>query len=159
MDRNIYSFIGVIVIMRPGFEVFDVKSLLPLGAGFFASYITITKVSEYDSEEISLFFTSIFGLFIITFLAIFFWHPLTAVSFLILPIIGVMMTLAHYCLIIGLARAPASKIQPFHFTLIFWAIFYGYIFYNDIPDTPTFIGAGIIALSGIFIIRSQSKIN
>ena len=147
--------------MRPGFEVFDVKSLLPLGAGFFFGlYQVITKkASEYDSDETSLFFTSIFGLFIITFLAIFFWHPLTAISFLILPIIGVMMTLAHYCLIIGLARAPASKIQPFHFTLIFWAIFYGYIFYNDIPDTPTFIGAGIIALSGIFIIRSQSKIN
>tara|TARA_B100000674_G_C37793954_1_gene893144 strand:+ start:74 stop:934 length:861 start_codon:yes stop_codon:yes gene_type:complete len=155
------GFIGVIVVMRPGFDVFDVKSLLPLGAGFFFGlYQVITKkASVYDPDETSLFFTSIFGLVIITFLAIIFWHPLTAISFLILPIIGVMMTLAHYCLIIGLARAPASKIQPFHFTLIFWAIIYGYIFYSDIPDTPTFIGAGIIALSGIFIIRSQTKIN
>ena len=43
-----------------------------------------------------------------------------------------MMTLAHYSLIIALARAPASKIQPFHFTLIFWAILFGYVFYNDV---------------------------
>ena len=155
------GFVGVIIIMRPGFDVFDINSLLPLGAGFFFGlYQVITKkASSYDSDETSLFFTSIFGLIIITFLAIVFWHPLTLISFIILPIIGIMMTLAHYSLIIGLARAPASKIQPFHFTLIFWAIIYGYIFYGDIPDTPTFIGAGIIALSGIFIIQSQSKVS
>ena len=76
-----------------------------------------------------------------------------------LPLIGMMMTLAHYSLIIGLARAPASKIQPFHFTLIFWAIIFGYLFYNDIPDFPTLIGGLIIALSGIFLIKNQSKTN
>ena len=33
------GFVGVIVIMRPGFDVFDIKSLLPLGAGSFLAYI------------------------------------------------------------------------------------------------------------------------
>ncbi len=157
----IFGFIGVLIILRPGFDVFDIKSLLPLGAGFFfALYQVITKkASEYDSDETSLFFTSIFGLVIITTLALYFWHPLTYFSFFILPLIGVMMTLAHYSLIIGLARAPASKIQPFHFTLIFWAIIFGYIFYNDIPDIPTIIGATIIALSGVYVIKNQTKSN
>ena len=46
-----------------------------------------------------------------------------------------MMSLAHYSLIIGLASAPASKTQPFHFTLIFWAIIYGFIFWEaNNPD-------------------------
>ena len=81
------------------------------------------------------------------------------VSFFILPLIGVMMTLAHYSLIIGLARAPASKIQPFHFTLIFWAIIFGYIFYIVIPYIPTIVGALVIAFSGVFVIRNQTKSN
>ena len=157
----IFGFIGVLIILRPGFDIFDIKSLLPLGAGFFfALYQVITKkASEYDSDETSLFFTSIFGLVIITALVLYYWHPLTYFSFFILPIIGVMMTLAHYSLIIGLARAPASKIQPFHFTLIFWAIIFGYIFYSDIPDIPTIIGAIVIASSGVFVIRNQTKSN
>jgi drug/metabolite transporter (DMT)-like permease len=156
-----FGFVGVIIILRPGFDIFDIKSLLPLGAGFFFGlYQVITKkVSENDSDETSLFFTSIFGLIIISGLAVYFWHPLTYSSFFILPIIGVMMTLAHYSLIIALARAPASKIQPFHFTLIFWAIIFGYIFYGDIPDVPTFIGALLIASSGIFVIKNQTKFN
>ena len=166
IDRTLWAviffgFIGVLIILRPGFDVFDIKSLLPLGAGFFfALYQVITKkASEHDSDETSLFFTSIFGLVIITVLALYFWHPLNYFSFIILPLIGVMMTLAHYSLIIALARAPASKIQPFHFTLIFWAIIFGYIFYNDIPDIPTIIGATIIALSGVYVIKNQTKSN
>ena len=156
----IFGFIGVLIILRPGFDIFDIKSLLPLGAGFFfALYQVITKkASEYDSDETSLFFTSIFGLVIITALALLL-ASINLFFFFILPIIGVMMTLAHYSLIIGLARAPASKIQPFHFTLIFWAIIFGYIFYSDIPDIPTIIGAIVIASSGIFVIRNQTKSN
>ena len=156
-----FCFIGVIVILRPGFDIFDIKSLLPLGAGFFFGlYQVITKkASQYDSDETSLFYTSIFGLVIITFLILIYWHPFTLISYFLLPLIGLMMTLAHYSLIIGLARAPASKIQPFHFTLIFWAIVFGYLFYNDIPDIPTLFGASIIALSGIFLIRNQTKTN
>ena len=156
-----FGFIGVIVILRPGFDIFDIKSLLPLGAGFFFGlYQVITKkVSQYDSDETSLFYTSIFGLVIITFLILIYWHPFTYISYFLLPLIGLMMTLAHYSLIIGLARAPASKIQPFHFTLIFWAIVFGYLFYNDIPDIATLFGASIIALSGIFLIRNQTKTN
>jgi len=156
-----FGFIGVIVILRPGFDIFDTKSLLPLGAGFFFGlYQVITKkASQYDSDETSLFYTSIFGLVIITFLILIYWHPFTLISYFLLPLIGLMMTLAHYSLIIGLARAPASKIQPFHFTLIFWAIVFGYLFYNDIPDIPTLFGASIIALSGIFLIRNQTKTN
>ena len=156
-----FGFIGVIVILRPGFDIFDIKSLLPLGAGFFFGlYQVITKkASQYDSDETSLFYTSIFGLVIISFLILIYWHPFTLISYFLLPLIGLMMTLAHYSLIIGLARSPASKIQPFHFTLIFWAIVFGYLFYNDIPDIPTLFGASIIALSGIFLIRNQTKTN
>ena len=166
IDKRLWSiiffgFLGVLIILRPGFEIFDIKSLLPLGAGFFFGlYQVITKkASEYDSDETSLFFTSIFGLIIITVLLFIYWQPFTLISFFILPLIGLMMTLAHYSLIIALARAPASKIQPFHFTLIFWAILFGYIFYNDVPDIPTLVGGFIIALTGIFVIKNQSKIN
>ena len=69
----------------PPLDLFDIKSMLPLGAGFFfALYQVITKkASEYDSDETSLFFTSIFGLVIITTIALYFWHPLTYFSFFI----------------------------------------------------------------------------
>ena len=115
-------------------------------------------MSEVDKDETSLFFTSIFGVVTMIFLASIYWVDFTFLSYFLLPLIGIMMSLAHYSLIIALGRAPANKIQPFHFSLIFWAIIYGFIFYKDIPDIPTMIGALIIALSGIYIINQQRKI-
>ena len=155
-----FGFIGVIIILRPGFDVFSIKSLLPLGAAFFFGlYQVLTKkVSETDSDETSLFFTSLFGIITMLILASIYWVELIVLSYFLLPLIGIMMALAHYCLIIALARAPANKIQPFHFTLIFWAIVYGFVFYKDIPDIPTIIGATIIVVSGIYIINQQKKI-
>ena len=152
-----FGFIGVLIILRPGFEVFSFKALLPLGAalGFAVYQILTKKVSEYDSDETSLFFTSLFGVVVMLVLASIFWVDFILLSYFLLPLIGIMMSLAHYCLIIGLARAPANKIQPFHFTLIFWAIIYGFLFYEDVPDLPTIIGASIIVCSGIYIIYKQ----
>ena len=152
-----FGFIGVLIILRPGFEVFSFKALLPLGAalGFAVYQILTKKVSEYDSNETSLFFTSLFGVVVMLVLASIFWVDFILLSYFLLPLIGIMMSLAQYCLIIGLAKAPANKIQPFHFTLIFWAIIYGFVFYEDVPDLPTIIGASIIVCSGIYIIHKQ----
>jgi len=154
-----FGFIGVLIILRPGFDVFNIKSLIPLGAAFtFAIYQILTKkVSEVDKDETSLFFTSLFGVVTMTVLASIYWVDFIFISYFLLPLIGIMMSLAHYSLIIGLARAPANKIQPFHFSLIFWAIIYGFVFYNDVPDIPTVVGALIIVLSGIYIIHKQKK--
>ena len=164
VDRKVwfaifFGFIGVIIILRPGFDVFSFKSLLPLGAAFFFGLYQILtkKVSKTDSDETSLFFSSLFGLLTMSILASIYWVEFTILSYFLLPLIGLMMSLAHYCLIVALARAPANKIQPFHFTLIFWAIIYGFIFYNDIPDLPTLIGAGMIVVAGVYIINQQRK--
>ena len=49
--------------------------------------------------------------------------------------------------ILALKNARASIIQPFHYTLIFWAIIFGFFFYEDIPDLFTILGAIIITTS------------
>jgi len=83
------GFFGVLIILRPGFEVFNLNALLPLGAGFFFAFYQILtkKVSETDSDETSLFYTSIFGLVIIGTLALIYWNDFTIFSFFILPLI------------------------------------------------------------------------
>ena len=71
--------------------------------------------------------------------------------------IGVFFSLGLYLQIIALSKARASILQPFHYTLIFWAIIFGYIFYNDVPDIFTIVGALIITCSGIFVLNQSSK--
>ena len=153
------GFLGVLIILRPTSSIFDPKALIPLFAAFVLGlYQVITKkVSKYDSNETSLFFTSIIGLLVMSLLAPNFWKPIDNSLYPMFLGIGIFFSLGLYLQIIALSKARASIIQPFHYTLIFWAIIFGYIFYNDIPDMFTVIGAIIITCSGIFVLNQSSK--
>ena len=147
------GFIGVLVIMRPGLSIFDPKSLIPLSAALFLGlYQVVTrKASEYDQNETSLFYTAITGILIMGSISFFYWIPINLSFILLFMGVGVFYSLGLYLQIIALSKARASIVQPFHYTLIFWAIIFGFIFYNDIPDLFTIAGATIIASSGIYI--------
>jgi len=153
------GFIGVLIILRPTSSIFDVKSMIPLVAAFFVGlYQVVTKISsKYDAPEVSLFYSSIIGMMITSLLALNFWQPINMESYVIFFGIGLFFSLGFYFQINALSKARASIIQPFHYTLIFWAIILGYIFYDDIPDLFTITGAVIIAVSGIFVINQTSK--
>ena len=153
------GFIGVLIIMRPGLSIFDLKSLIPLlGAFFLSIYQILTrKASEKDSTETSLFYTSIVGIFLMGSIGYNFWQPLTDYSLIFFIAIGVFYSLGLYFQIIALSMARAGIIQPFHYTLIFWAIVFGYIFYDDFPDIPTLIGALVITLSGVYTLYIKEK--
>ena len=149
------GFLGVLIILRPGLSIFDIKSLLPLMAAFFLGlYQVVTrKVSENDSTETSLFYTSLIGFIVMSILAFVYWQPLTLNSYFLFTGIGIFFSMGIYFQIIALSKARASIIQPFHYTLIFWAIILGYLVYDDLPNIPTIVGAIIIAASGIYVLR------
>ena len=150
------GFLGVLIILRPGLSIFDIKSLLPLMAAFFLGlYQVVTrKVSENDSTETSLFYTSLIGFIVMSILAFVYWQPLTLNSYFLFTGIGIFFSMGIYFQSIALSKARASIIQPFHYTLIFWAIILGYLVYDDLPDIPTIAGALIIAASGIYVLRA-----
>ena len=153
------GFIGVLIIMRPGLSIFDPKSLIPLAGAFFLSIYQIVtrKASETDSNETSLFYTSIIGIILMGVIGYNFWQPLMDQSIIFFIAIGIFFSLGLYFQIIALSMARAGIIQPFHYTLIFWAIILGYIFYDDFPDIPTLIGALVITISGIYTLYIKEQ--
>jgi len=155
-----FGFLGVLIIMRPGLSIFDPKSLIPLAAAFFLSLYQIVtrKVAKYDTTETSLFYTSIVGITLMSLLVFFFWSPIQSFSYLLFLGIGFFFSLGIYFQIIALSFTRASVIQPFHYTLILWAILLGYIFYDDVPDIFTLVGASIITLSGIYVLSLRSSL-
>ncbi len=152
-----FGFLGVLIIMRPGLSIFDNKSLIPLIAAFFLSLYQILtrKASEYDPSETSLFYTSLVGIILMSFLVPFFWQPMQSFSYLLFIGIGIFFSFGIYFQIIALSYSKASIVQPFHYTLILWAIILGYLIYDDIPDIFTITGAIIITTSGIYVLRSR----
>ena len=89
-------------------------------------------------------------------MSFFYWKELNTTSYILLTCIGIFFAIGLYFQIVALTKARASIIQPFHYTLIFWAIIWGYLIYDDLPDLPTVIGAIIITISGIYVINQKT---
>ena len=153
------GFIGVLTIMRPGLSVFDINSIYALSGAFFVGLYQIVtrKISQKDKNETSLFYQGFVGIITMGCISIIYWQPIT-LNFLPLFFgMAFFYSIAAYFQIIALSKARASMIQPFHYTLMFWAVIFGYIFYGDLPDFFTIVGGLIIVCSGIYALHKQKR--
>ena len=81
------------------------------------------------------------------------WPELTA-----LIVIGICGGLAHILLTESYRLAPASLIAPFDYTSMLWALVLGFLVFAEVPSGLVFVGAGIIAGAGLFVIWRERRI-
>ena len=65
---------------------------------------------------------------------------------------------AIVCVNRSLALAPASVVVPYQYTMIVWAVIFGYLFFGDVPTLQTLVGAAIIVGAGLFIFFREQKV-
>jgi len=148
----IAGFIGVLVIIRPGFQSLDWPILLPLlGAFLWGLYqILVRLCSRSDSSETTLIWSAFVGLAAMTTVGPWQWTDPDAMGWTCLIAVAVIGTLSHFALIKALSFAEAGAVQPFSYTLLVWATVLGLLVFGDVPDVWTIAGAGIIVLSGLY---------
>ena len=154
------GFAGVLIIIRPGLGVFSATALIPLGAAaLFAVYQLMTRaVSRLDKPDTILLYTALVGVVILTLAGPFDWQTPVGLDWGLLILAGVLGCGAHFSLIKALQLAPASTLQPFSYSLFFWAIVGGYIGCGDLPDLWTFVGGAVVVGSGIYMLRREREL-
>ena len=65
--------------------------------------------------------------------------------------IGLFGGLAHFLLIVAYRHAPAAVNSPFEYTSLIWGTILGWMIWHDVPDIWVWVGAGVIALAGMYI--------
>jgi drug/metabolite transporter (DMT)-like permease len=71
---------------------------------------------------------------------------------------GILGGLAHIFLTESYRYAPASLVAPFGYTAMLWAFVLGYVFFGEIPVPLVFIGAGVVAGAGLFVIFRERQL-
>lgn len=153
------GFLGVLVIVRPGFATVDWTLLIPLfGALLFALYqIQVRQLRAHDSAETTLFYSAVVGAAVLTLVGPATWTPPDAAGWGLLLLVGVLGTGAHVALILGLASAPASTLQPYNYTLLLWAAVIGFLVFGDLPDLWTVAGGLVVAASGLYVFARERR--
>ena len=55
------------------------------------------------------------------------------------------------CVNRSLKLAPASVVTPYQYTMIIWAVIFGYVVFGDVPSVAMLVGAAVIILAGLYI--------
>tara|TARA_B100000965_G_C19544818_1_gene737272 strand:- start:551 stop:1402 length:852 start_codon:yes stop_codon:yes gene_type:complete len=153
----IIGFIGILVVIRPGFIEFNLASFAAIGTGcFYGVYLIITrKLHSTDSPLLTLLITGIVGTIIASFIVPSVWVNPTLIQWSWLGLIGIFACLGHILLIYSLKYADASKLAPFGYLEIIPNIILGYYLFNDLLDLWSFVGLLIIISSGLYVIRRE----
>jgi len=154
------GFVGVLIILQPGFGVFHPAALIPLLAAFmFALYGLLTRfVSRDDSAAVSFFWTGTVGAAFTTLIGLWFWEPMTGTDWLWMGILCVTAALSHWLLIRAYEVAEASAIQPFAYLQLVFVSVIGIGIFGEILRPNVAIGAGIVVCAGLFTLwRARQK--
>lgn len=148
------GFAGVIVVIRPGSDVFNWASVAVFcSAGFYALYQVLTRrVAGHDRPETSILYSVLAGSTAMSLAMPWFWKtPLSLVDAILMASLGFIGAIGHYCLARALVYAPASVISPFNYWQLLGAVVVGQALFGALPDAWTWAGAALIVGAGLYI--------
>jgi len=151
------GFLGALIVIRPGFIEVNLATLAAVSCGIcYGFYFIITrKLSTSDNSLLTLLFTSVVGLAIISLFLPSVWVNPTLNQWIMMGLIGLIASVAHLFIILSLKYADASKLAPLGYTEIITNIIISYYFFHELPDNWTYLGLFIIVLSGLYITRRE----
>jgi len=147
------GFVGTLIILAPGAEVFNPYALIPLACAFlYAVYNLLTRrVSRFDRFETSLLYFGLVGLAASTLIAVPQWQAMDRHTTWLLFGICCTSVFSHLLLIKALEWTAAVILQPFNYLILVWAILLGYVIFGETLSSAELFGATIVVLSGVFI--------
>lgn len=154
----IIGFLGMLIIVRPGYVDFNIGTIMILVSLTFWSFIIIlSKFVSKDDSPITMVTYQYTLMTIFAFpLAIYFWQMPSLISILLVFIAAASGTILHLCLGLAYKYADLSVTQPIWFTGLIFGSGFGYFVFNEIPDIWTWIG-GIIVFSSVLVITYFEK--
>ncbi|SDB04944.1 EamA domain-containing membrane protein RarD [Bauldia litoralis] len=154
------GFIGVVIALQPGAGAFGWYALIAfVGSLFYAVLMIMTRVLRGMSPTVMATSQMWGGLLFGVLAAPVDWVPIASVKDgLLLALVGVVAVVAIVCVNRSLRLAPASAVVPYQYTLIVWAVVFGYFVFDNLPSVPTMVGALLIVGSGLFIFFREQKV-
>ncbi len=169
--------VGMLIILRPGFGALDPALFLPLLAAlaYALSVLCGRRLGQTQSGAAMALSVTVVYIAASAVMALLLAGRVPAadadasVKFLLDPWVrpdlkdfglmaccGVISAAAFFCLGQGYRMAEASRAAPFEYASLPWSILWGYLFFANLPDWPTVMGALVIVYGGLYALKLES---
>jgi drug/metabolite transporter (DMT)-like permease len=147
------GFLGVVIALRPSAATLTLPAFLCIaGSLAFALAIMLSRTLRGTPDASLVFYQMLAAIVLGLIMAPLQWNATpTAIDFGLLSLLGVVAMVAHVCVARSLKFAEASVVMPFHYSLLVWAVVFGFLFFGDIPHPAVMVGGLLIVAAGLFI--------
>lgn len=152
------GFLGALVIVRPGFATVEWVTLLPILSAIIMSFAAmfVKSLSRTDHTAAIVFLNNLIITPLSLLMAVWVWVWPDPQTLLLLFGVGCCGAFSHLCLTQAFHVADASAVIPFDYTRLPLVALLGYLFFAEVPDLWTWVGAAIIAGSAIYIVEREA---
>ena len=153
-----FGLTGVIIVLKPGTELFTYYSFFPIlfCIGFATISIAIKKLSKTEPDYlIALYFTLVLILFGLISISMG-WKKIDISDIHYLIIIGLSGSIGNIFLTKSIREADISLVTPIKYLSLVFAIIAGWLIFNEIPSVLTISGAMLIILSTFVIFKREA---
>lgn len=153
------GFLGMLIILRPGFSSFQPEALFIVSSALtFAFGVVITRILTATESNTTIFtYTTLVAIVAMTPFGLSTWQSPEPLHWMMFAVVGLFGGMAHYLVIVAYRHAPAAVNSPFEYTGLIWGSLLGWVIWRDTPDMWVWVGAGVIALSGVYITYRETK--
>ncbi len=154
------GFVGVVVVLRPTAEAFDLLLLIPVGSSLcFAFVLLIGKhLSKSDPPETMMVYAMTLALIATAPFTVASWVTPGPAAWALLFGVAVFGLVRGYSDIRAYAVGEPAILVPIQYTRLVFVAVGAYIFFQEVPDNFTIAGAAIIVASTLYIARRESKL-
>ena len=153
-----FGLTGVIIVLKPGTELFTYYSFFPIlfCIGFATISIAIKKLSKTEPDYlIALYFTLVLILFGLVSISMG-WKKIDISDIHYLIVIGLSGSIGNIFLTKSIREADISLVTPIKYLSLVFAIIAGWLIFNEIPSALTISGAMLIILSTFVIFKREA---
>ena len=153
------GFIGMLMIIRPGFTEWNIGVLFALGAMAAGAFTTISVklMTRTEPPDRIVAYTLIVMTLGSAIPAILDWQTPTLEQFLWLILLGGLATGFQRSVARAYAAADATVVLPFEFVRLLIAVAFGYLIFEEALDGWTWTGGTIIFAASIYVVRAEAK--
>lgn len=153
---------GVMVILQPwgkgNFSLIAASAAAMSALCYSLNALTVRTLGPGNSSVALVFWYLLLVSLASGFLSMGEWQPVPASDWGWLAGVGVSGALGQVWLTDAFRRAPPSVVGPFEYTAILWALAIDWIFWSTSPSLSLLIGAGIVIVSGIFVVVDEHRL-
>lgn len=152
------GFIGVAVALNPTGQSLSLPAIIALVGSLSFAIMMITGRQLRGTPDVTLVAWQTLGAFVMGIILLpFGWVTPTLADTALLGLLGIVAMVAHLCVTRSLKLAEASVVVPYQYTLIVWALVFGWFIFGDWPTPTMLIGAGLIVAAGLTLLLLERR--